>query len=396
MIVSSCYHPRIAHIITDLNGFGGTEATLLKYLKESKFHKDSHRIIVLKSSGVGDTIGAQMVSAGFSVVELNQRKGNISLQGITKLYRELEAFSPDVISAWLYHPSLLATVLSAFLQRRSCVIWHIRSLPFATFLRTPNRYIVLRILSLFSIIAKPLVVSNSTEAIRMHILQGFKIPAKLQRVIPNGVDLAQYYPDSAEGLTVRKELGIPFDAVVIGCVGRFVPEKGYQDFFEAIKLVRKTLAEDQFRRIHFLGVGSEVSLGTPSFSEISTSAFSQHQLHLLGKRPDVPRLLRALDIFVLPSISEAFPNSLIEAMATGVACVTTNVGQCGEVLGNSKYVVPPSDPNQIANRIVKLIDSGVDGRSKLGQENRMRVADKYELSKMVRNFDELFSSVAVS
>ena len=396
MIVSSCYHPRIAHIITDLNGFGGTEATLLKYLKGSKFHKDSHRIIVLKSSGVGDTLGAQMVSAGFSVVELNQRKGNISLQGITKLYLELEAFSPHVISAWLYHPSLLATVISAFLQRRSCVIWHIRSLPFATFMRTPNRYIVLKILSLLSFIAKPLVVSNSTEAIRLHILQGFKISAKLQRVIPNGIDLAQYYPDSAEGLTVRKELGIPFDAIVIGCVGRFVPEKGYQDFFEAIKLVRKNLAEDQFNRIHFLGVGNEVSLGTPSFSKISTSAFSQHQLHLLGKRSDVPRLLRALDIFVLPSISEAFPNSLIEAMATGVACVTTNVGQCGEVLGNSKYVVAPSDPIQIANVIVKLIDSGVDGRSMLGQENRMRVADKYELGKMVQNFDELFSSVAVS
>lgn len=382
--------PRIAHIITDLNGFGGTEATLLRYLKGSEIPSEFHRIIVLKTIGVGETLGAQMVNAGFSVVELNQQKGNISLQGMKDLFHELREFNPDVISAWLYHPSLLATILALFLPRHTPVIWHIRSLPFSSLVRAPGRYIVQRVLALLSHFTNPLIVSNSGEAIRQHVSLGFGGSSKQHRVIPNGIELDHYYYDRNEGLAVRHELGIPTDAIVIGCVGRFVAEKGYPVLFAALKIVQEKLNSDLSARVHLLGVGNGVSLENASFVRISSDALDQSRLHFLDKRSDVPRLLRTLDLFVLPSISEAFPNALIEAMATGVACVATDVGQCTEVLGNPDFIVTPSDSLQLADRIVKLIELGAHGRFELGVANRQRVAGRYKLIKMVRSFDELF------
>jgi glycosyltransferase involved in cell wall biosynthesis len=115
---------------------------------------------------------------------------------------------------------------------------------------------------------------------------------------------------------------------------------------------------------------------------------------LLGKRADVPRLLRALDFFVLASISDAFPNALIEAMSTGLACIATDVGQCGKVLNNPDCLVPPSDAEKLANCIIKLVEMSDGERHSLGSDNRERIAGHYELRKMVSRFDEVFCGAA--
>lgn len=381
--------PRVAHIITDLNGFGGTEATLFRYLKGSGIPLEFHRVIVLKTIGGGNTLGAQMVAAGFFVVELNQKKGVISIKGLKDVYREIKAFDPDVISGWLYHPCLLATIFALLTKRRPRVVWHIRSLTFSSLLKTPGRYIVQRVLAMLSHVTKPLIVSNSTKAIQEHVSMGFSVHNKQRTIIPNGIDLSEYFPDRREGLVVRNELGIPDNAILIGCIGRFAFEKGYPVFFDALKLVREKLPPELAKHIHFLGVGSGVSLINIPFKSIASGSLEINKLHLLDMRADVPRLLRGLDVFVLPSLSEAFPNALVEAMASGLACIATDVGECGEVLVNQNYIVPPSDSIQLAARIIQLVEMPVDERLSLGIDNR-RVVNQYRLSKMVRSFDELF------
>jgi len=309
---------------------------------------------------------------------------------LKNIYRQLKDFEPNVISGWLYHPSLLATFFSLFLKKPPLVVWHIRSLPFSSLLRTPGRYIVQRVLALLSHVTDPLIASNSGEAIRQHVALGFSATAKWQKIIPNGVELSEYFPDRYEGLDVRDQLGIPADAILVGCVGRFVPEKGYPVLFEALKIACEKLRPELSERIHFLGVGNGVSLVNSKFMKLASDSLEIDKLFLLDRRADVPSLLRTLDLFVLPSISEAFPNSLVEAMATGLACITTDVGQCKDVIAIPKCVVPPSDSIQLADRIMNLVEMSESERFALGVANRQRVASQYELSKMVRSFDELF------
>ena len=151
-------HPKIAHIIGDLNGFGGTEVTLLRYLRNSNVRRDCQRVIVLKSIGVGSTVGVQIVETGVSVVALDHRSFWRAILTLSRLVRELRAFEPDVISGWLYAPSLLTAMSAPQLSRRAPQVWHIRSLPFATPLKKPMRYLTQRMLAGLSRLIRPRLV----------------------------------------------------------------------------------------------------------------------------------------------------------------------------------------------------------------------------------------------
>ncbi|MGI0013237.1 MAG: glycosyltransferase [Nitrososphaera sp.] len=387
---------KVLHIITDLNGFGGTEATLLRYLKISGLPRYCHRVIVLKSIGSGDTIGAQMVAAGIKVIALEQKRGVISLNGLIRLYREVRAFQPDVISGWLYHPSLLATLLMPLLKCRPSVVWNIRSLTYAKLLKTPGRFLVQRLLAVLSHFSNPVLVSNSKTAMRGHILIGFDDKPSGWTIISNGIDIGKYYPQRDDAIAVRRELGIPVDALIIGCVGRFVPEKGYPIMFASLSLALKQLNPELAKRVHFLAMGNGVSDESPVFRRMAVASMPLDRLHLLGKRADVPRLLRALDIFVLPSISEAFPNALIEAMATGLACIATDVGECREVLSTPNFIVPPNNVLDLARCINTLVSTSAHERATLGEINKQRVGRYYGIDSMVASFDILFEKAAMN
>ena len=232
---------RIAHVITDLNGFGGTEATLLRYLQRGNNKKFNHRVIVLNTIGECNTLGDQMVRSGIEVVALKLSSGSISFRGLAQLYISLREFKPDVISGWLYHPSLLATVLAPWLIHKPAVVWHIRSLPFADAFKNTSRFVVQRLLAALSRFTRPVLVSNAAAAIEAHRAIGFRREHDRWVIIPNGLDAEQYFPDKHDGLAVRRDLNIPDDALIIGCVGRFVPEKGYAIMFDALAKVYRKL-----------------------------------------------------------------------------------------------------------------------------------------------------------
>lgn len=379
--------PKVAHIIGDMNGFGGTEATLLRYLQASAIPLAQQRVYVLKSLGTGDTLGSQMHAAGVTVCALGQR-GLFSPRGALRLWRELRAFRPDVLSGWLYSPSLLVCLLAPLLPAARQV-WHIRSLPSGQGWRRPGRLVVQRLLAVLSHLARPMLVSNSDAAMRAHQAIGFSRAGRWQ-VIGNGIDAAQYFPDAAERLAVRAELGVPADAVVIVCVGRFVAEKAYPVLFAALAEAAAQLPTAMRQRVHLMAVGNGVSLDNPAFAALARGALAQQQLHLLGKRGDVARLLRGADMFVLSSVSESFPNALVEAMASSLACVSTDAGQCAEVLGSPTLVVAAGQPAPLAAAIAELVGQSAAARAAIGRRNRERAAAQFTLAAMVARFDALF------
>jgi glycosyltransferase involved in cell wall biosynthesis len=384
--------PKVAHIIGDMDGFGGTEATLLRYLLASDIPLAQQRVYVLKSLGTGDTLGSQMRAAGVTVCALGQR-GLFSPRGALRLWRELRAFRPDVLSGWLYSPSLLACLLAPLLPARVQQVWHIRSLPSGQGWRKPGRMAVQRLLAVLSHLARPALVSNSDAAARAHQAIGFAGAGRWQ-VIGNGIDAAQYFPDDADRRAVRAELGVPDDAVLVACVGRFVPEKAYPVLFDALAQADVQLAPGLRERLHLMAVGNGVSLDNAAFGALARGALPQQRLHLLGKRGDVARLLRGADLFVLSSVSESFPNALVEAMASALACVTTDAGQCREVLASPAQVVAAGQAAPLAAAIAGLVAQGAAARSAAGLRNRARASEQFVLPAMVAKFDALFRRAA--
>ena len=119
-------------------------------------------------------------------------------------------------------------------------------------------------------------------------------------------------------------------------------------------------------------------------------------LHLLGPRDDVADLMAALDVLVCPSHAEAFPNVVGEAMATGVPCVATNVGDCAHIIADTGYVVWPGDAHGLALRVEALLRWPRIHRIELGKKARSRVASLFEIAHIVRQYEHAYRSLKVN
>lgn len=226
-----------------------------------------------------------------------------------------------------------------------------------------------------------------SEASKRLVMELEHIPARALTVVYNGVDIAQFAP-GAERAAVRAELGLTTDNVVIGSVGRLSADKGGQDvLIRAVAEVRQT--QPQVRLV-FVGDGPlRVNLEALVF-ELGLS----DQVHFTGQRADVARLLGAFDIFVLPSLREALPIAVIEAMAVRLPVVAGRIGGIPEVVedGTTGCLVPPGDGAALAAVLERLVaDPALVAR--LGAAGQARVQSQFTVEQMVRRVEHLYDEL---
>jgi glycosyltransferase involved in cell wall biosynthesis len=229
-----------------------------------------------------------------------------------------------------------------------------------------------------------LVPSQASKRIVM-ALEG--IPARYIDVIYNGVDISRFCPDADRG-AVRQELNLPEDAVVVGTVGRLSADKGGQDHL--IRAVAGVRRAHPGVRLLIVGDGPlRPGLEALAATELGEAA------RFTGQRADVARLLGALDVFVLPSLREALPIAVLEAMAMRLPAVATRVGGVPEVVedGMTGFVVPPGDEVALRAALARLVDDpGL--RDRLGAAGQARVHAHFTLQQMVRQVEHLYDALA--
>lgn len=200
--------------------------------------------------------------------------------------------------------------------------------------------------------------------------------------IGNGVDPGRFYPpgpDDARRSELRAALGAPAGAVVIMMIGRLVAEKGYLELFEAMGRVDAVLWV----------VGERLESDRRSAVEAAVAGLEERpelakRIRFLGYRRDVPDLLRAADIFTLPSHREGMPRSIIEAMMTGLPVVATDIrGSREEVVpGETGLLVPVGDSEALAEALSRLVGDAAL-RRRLGRAGRVRALELYDEAKVV-------------
>ncbi len=199
-------------------------------------------------------------------------------------------------------------------------------------------------------------------------------------VIANGISL----PDSARtagGEELRRRLGVEPQGLLVGCVARLGPEKGHAVLLRAWAGVKAEYHGPL--ALALIGEGPERDL----LERLCGELHLDDSVHFLGHREDVPQLLAGMDLFVLPSLSEGVPMALLEAMAAGVAVVTTTVGAMPEILdqGRAGLLVPPGVDGPLAAALLRLAGDA-DLRRKLAQLGRDRVAADYSREAMCRRY----------
>ncbi len=374
---------RIVHIITGLND-GGAEGVLYRLCSHDKANK--HCIVSLMDLG---KYGSLLQSDGHVVHTLGLKRGRIHLCVVARLMAILRGAAPDVVQTWMYHADLLGGLTARMVGCES-VVWNIRN----GSLEQPSRFmtrLVVRILAALSRWMPTRIVVCATDAAEVHIRKGYA-RSKMQ-VIPNGYDLSLFQPDAALRSNFRRLVDVDESIVAVGAVGRFDPQKDHASLIAAMRI----LAE---RGIRFVGVfvGRDMLESNAAINRLLQGHPLKNNLRLLGPRTDIPTVMNGLDIHVLASAyGEAFPNVLAEAMACGTPCVTTEVGDSADIVGNTGWVVPKRNPLALANAIADAISESSSPRwNRRRIAARQRVEKLYGIQRMVAAYNELWQQASAA
>jgi glycosyltransferase involved in cell wall biosynthesis len=204
-------------------------------------------------------------------------------------------------------------------------------------------------------------------------------------VIPNGFDTGAFRPDPVARIEVRREIGVGPGAPLIGLVARYGPVKDHPNFLRAAARLL-----GRFPEAHFLLCGDGVDRENAALAAAIDSLGLRDRCHLLGPRRDVARIQASLDLATSSSISEAFPLALGEAMACGVPCVATDVGDSAAIVGETGRIVPPRASRALAEAWAELLELAPDVRARLGQAARSRILQGYDLTAIATRYENIY------
>ncbi|MGH9671735.1 MAG: glycosyltransferase, partial [Bryobacteraceae bacterium] len=228
------------------------------------------------------------------------------------------------------------------------------------------------------------IIYNSRASAQQHEALGYD--AARTRVLPNGFDLDHFRPDPEARRGVRAELGLGSAVPLIGIVARHHPVKDHECFLRAaLRLERRGSPA------HFLMAGRGVD--SPIMRARIDRLGLDGRVHALGERQDIPRLTAALDVGTCSSVSESFPNAVGEAMACGVPCAVTDVGDAAWMVDNTGLVVKPRDPRGLCLAWQKLLAMPAPDRARLGAAARERMALHFGLARVAGLYEELWTEV---
>ena len=372
---------KILQIITGLD-VGGAELSLFRLLSRLG---PSYRSQVVSLTNVGD-IGKQIQEFGIPVHALGMKPGMPNPFALIRLAGMIKKLQPDLVHTWMYHANLIGG-LAARMAGFPAVAWAIRNgnLPVDKTKWTTRA--VMRTGAKLSRRLPDRIISCSQAARTIHIALGYDESRFI--IIPNGFDLSRFRADPKGRLEVRKELCISSKTFVVGFVARFDPQKNHRVFFEAAGILHANRPD-----IHFVLIGNGINADNFRVAEWSKNNGVEKVVHLLGLREDVPRLTASFDVATSCSWSEAFPNAVGEAMACGVPCVVTDVGDSAYIVGETGLIVKPGDPNALAASWLKLVALPFERRLALGEQARKRIAENFELGSVVNRYEALYDELA--
>lgn len=371
---------KVVHIITGLN-IGGAEQALKRLVTADADGRNTHIIISLTGSG---TFGIELQSLGYKVHFLDFKKLFLFPRSFLRLVKIIGEYKPDITQTWMYHANLIGG-LAAYCAGQRRIIWGIRtSLVPKKRIKT---YAVMKLCAVLSYFVPKKIICVGQATKHNHCSYGYK--EQIMCVIGNGFDCTVYNAQQYDKLTIRNQIGLKPDDFVIGCIGRYHPDKGQDLFLQAIALVNKA----SNKTVRYLLVGRHCDEANKELLQLIDSLELRSSVVLLGERNDIPQCLAALDVYCLPSRQEGFPNALGEAMAMGLACVATQVGDVRLLVDDTVLVAAPADVRALALALSEMMSKTTEERQALGQKASERITHNFSHDKTRASFYKVYQDI---
>lgn len=360
---------KIAHVISGL-GTGGAERMMSRLISPLRCRGLDSCIVALSGGPIEDELRTQAVE----LLNLNLSRHDVvhGARALLLARRWLQRQAPSVLLGWMYHGNLAAMMMRPTLGVP--VVFSIRQTLYDL---NREKWLTQQVIRLGSILSGRVsrILYNSETSRIQHIAIGYA--AAKSRVIGNGFDLEVNKPDPAAREWLRSALAVLPSTPLVGLPARMHPMKDHLTFVAAASIIAEAIPE-----AHFVLIGRGIDARGSPVPEALRAASLTNRFHILGERRDMPRVLAGLDIVCLSSAwGEGFPNVLGEALASGVPCVSTDVGDAKSIVGDCGCVVPAGDHAELAAGVISILQSDRDARATISRRARQRAADLFSIGR---------------
>lgn len=343
-----------------------------------------HVISLMGEDQIGE-IGEHLKELGVKVYALGMTRGVPNVLYVIKLIKLIKKIKPDTVQNWMYHANLMGFIASTAAGVKN-IVWGIHH---SNFNREENKPLTLFIIKLCKFLSRytSKIICCSKASYDIHQKVGYC--SENMVVIPNGINIEEFKPNKRYRTELINELNLDPNTLLIGNVSRWDPLKDHRNLLTAFKKVKEVESNAKI-----LLCGANIDTNNVVLNKLIANLNLQESVILLGKRADVPRIMAALDIFVLSSIGEGFPNVIGEAMSSGAICVSTDVGDCSYMIENTGIIVPARKPKALADGILSVIELSIEKKQELEMLARKRVVEHFSLDIIVKEYENLYKRLS--
>jgi glycosyltransferase involved in cell wall biosynthesis len=367
--------------LTTSTDVGGAERALLMLV--ANINRDLFEPVVVSVRPEGLT-ASRVRAAGIRMYSLRMTSG-LDLNGaVQKLRSIVEQEDPEIVQSWMYH----ADALTAFLRwsyPHITIVWGVRNTSLSLKHTRLTTIATMLVCSILSRRVPKRIVACSTNAVHIHKRYGYD-PSKWS-VVLNGVDFNEMYESNEERVSQRKALGVAPSEFLVAVVGRDDPQKNHPGALASIAEARHEIPH-----IKCVMAGKGLDRTNERLTRLIRKLNLEKCVQLLGQCEQVRQIYNAADVLLMSSTyGEAFPNVVAEAMACGLPCIVTDIGDAALIVGNEDNVIARYHKTGMAQKIVSYVKRDASTISRERELCIRRIQEQFSLQRYVANFERQYS-----
>ena len=331
----------VLHITTGLEN-GGAEGLLYTLIKSD--HRNVHIVLSLYRDGFH---GPRLRELGVRVDSLNMPRSRLTFSGIKKLISLVRQSKADVIQCWMYHGNFLGGIVGKLFSSTP-VFWGLHNADMEHAGISTSLKIADRLCRYLSRVIPVKVVHSSKRGYDLAIADGYSSDKMM--VIHSGYDTNRFASNSQYRTQTRSQFGVADEVFLVGMVARWNAQKDHENMLSSYSLFRQSCSAES----RLLLVGPDMGVENNELQSLVQKYHLKDHVILAGPHSEIEQLINGLDVHVLSSaFGESFPNIVNECMASEVPCIVTDVGDSAYIVGDTGWVVQPSDASALGAAIVE-------------------------------------------
>ena len=376
---------KIVHIINSLKK-GGAEGNLYRLCKvQKKKYKNKINIIIITLIDNG-YYEYELKKKGIKILSLRINEENKIfdfIKKITKLRKYIKKINPDIIQSWMYHSNFLSIFIPKKYYNR--IFWNIRHSELNLRISKKMTILLSIICGLFSRFVPKKIIYCSEKSIKFHENNQYYCKKKT-RLIDNGYSDKTYYPSSNLRLNFRKKNKIKKTDIILGYAGRYAKQKNIESLLNAFSKIVKN-----YENVHLYMVGKEINLQNKELINIMSGLNIKDKIVLLNEQKNLLEFYNGIDLLVLTSHSESFPNVIAEAMLCSTPVLASNAGCSKKIIDKYGFVLNKNDYLSITKglkRSINILENKKRNWKSLKKNVRLQIKNKFSIEKMANNYFE--------